>query len=151
MSLDADKILEDLNKLAKPKLEEVAARMQADFKARFSDFMDCTDLSGLDKLLNKAAKYEIEAVTCGDRDKAEQWAEAAADTLRQVALILVTEKIVTEREIANILQEAALAIFEGIKDVALTIVGVAAEGAVKGLLGGGLGGTLADEAGEFLG
>lgn len=150
MALDADKILEDLNKLARPKLEEVAKRMQDDFKARFSNYMDCTDLSKLDDLLDKAAGYEIEAITCGDRSKAEQWSEAAADTLRQVSLILVTEKIVAEREFANMLQDAALAIFDGLKDVALTVLGVAAEGAVKGLIGR-LGGSLADEAGEFLG
>lgn len=150
MSLDAGKVLAELTKLAKPKLEETAAKLRGDFLQRFGDYMEGTDLKVVDDLLLKAANYEIEAVMQADKGKAAQYAEAAEDVLRQIALVLITERLVAERQVANMIQEAALAVFAGFKEVAITVVGVAVKGAVQGLLGS-VGGAVADAAGEFLG
>jgi hypothetical protein len=150
MPLDKDKILADLKAAARPELEKRAEELRATFLKNVDDFVDASRIGVLDDLLAKAAKYEVEAVMADDPDTARQYATAAEDVLRQVSVILVTEKVVAEKQIAAMIQAAALSVWEGFKSVATGLLGVVIKGAITGLLGPG-GGMLADTAGTFLG
>jgi hypothetical protein len=150
MALDKDKILADLKAAAKPELEKRAQELRATFLKNVDDFVDSSRVKVLDDLMAKAAKYEIEAVMASDPDTARQYATAAEDVLRQVSVILVTEKVVAEKKIAAMIQAAALSVWEGFKSVATGLLGVAIKGALTGLLGPA-GGAVADAAGTFLG
>jgi len=150
MALDADKILADLKAAAKPELEKRAEDLRATFLKNVDDFVDSTKIGVLDDLLKKAADYEIQAVMESDRGRAEQYATAAEDVLRQVSVILVTEKVVAEKQIAAMIEAAALSVWEGFKSVATGLLGVAVKGIVSGLLGPA-GGAVVEAAGTFLG
>lgn len=150
MPLDADKILEDLKEAARPELEKRADELRSLFLREINEFVDSTRVHKLDDLLKKAAGYEVKAVTVSSRDEADQYAEAAEEVLRQIKLMLIAEQIVASREIAAMIQAAAISVWAGFKSVATTIISVAVKGAVTGLLGPA-GGALANVAGEFLG
>lgn len=150
MPLDADKILADLKAAAKPELEKRAEELRASFLKNVDDFVDSSRIHFLDDLLKKAAEYEIQAVMESDRNRADQYATAAEDVLRQVSVVLVAEKVVAEKTIAAMIEKAALSVWEGFKSVAVGILGVAVKGALSGLLGPA-GGAIADAAGSFLG
>lgn len=150
MALDKDKILSDLKAAAKPELERIADELREKFLKDVNDFVDASRIGVLDDLLKKAAKYQVDAVTANDPDTARQLATASEDVLRQVSVILVTEKVVAEKKIAAMIEAAARSVWEGFKSVATGLLGVAVKGALTGLLGP-VGGTLADVAGNFLG
>jgi hypothetical protein len=150
MALDADKILSDLKAAAKPELEKRAQELREQFLKNVTEFVDASRIKVLDDLMAKAAKYEVEAVTANDQNTARQYATAAEDVLRQVSVILVTEKVVAEKRTAAMIQAAALSLWEGFKSVATSMLGVAIKGAMAGLLGPA-GGAIADMAGTFLG
>jgi len=150
MPLDADKILADLKAAATPELEKRAEELRATFLKNVDDFVDSSRVHVLDDLLKKAAKYEISAITEDDPDKARQYAEAAEDVLRQVSVVLVAEKVVAEKTVAAMIEQAALTVWEGFKSAATGLLGVAVKGAMTGLLGSS-GGAIADAAGSFLG
>lgn len=150
MALDADKILSDLKAAAKPELEKRAQELRAQFLKNVDEFVDASRIKVLDDLMAKAAKYEVEAITAKDQNIARQYATAAEDVLRQVSVILVTEKVVAEKRTAALIQAAALSVWEGFKSVATAMLGVAIKGAMTGLLGPA-GGAIAETAGTFLG
>jgi hypothetical protein len=149
MSLDANKIMSDLKAAAKPELEKRAQELRATFLKNVNEFVDASRVKVLDDLMAKAAKYEIDAVMASDPNIARQYATAAEDVLRQVSVILVTEKVVAEKRVAALIQAAALTVWEGFKTVATGLLGVALKGAMTGLLGPA-GGAVADAAGTFL-
>ncbi len=150
MALDKEKIIADLKAAARPELEKRAEELRATFLKNVDEFIDTTRIGVLDDLLAKAAKYEIDAVLADDPDTARQYAEAAEDVLRQVSVVLVAERVVAEKQIAAMIQAAALSVWEGFKSVASGLLGVAIKGIVTGLLGPA-GGAIADAAGSFLG
>jgi hypothetical protein len=150
MALDKDKLWEDLKKIAEPELEKRAEELRGQFLKNIDDFVDSSRVGVLDDLLVKAANYEIQAVTEQDRNKAEQYATAAEDVLRQVSIVLVAEKVVAEKAIANMIEAAALTVWEGVKSVAAGLFGAVIKGAVSGLLGP-MGGAVVEAAGTFLG
>lgn len=150
MGLDMDKMLADLKAAAKPELEKRAEELRAQFLKNVDEFVDASRVKVLDDLMAKAAKYEVEAVTASDPDTARQYATAAEDVLRQVSVILVTERVVAQKQTAAMIQAAALSVWEGFKSVATAMLGVAIKGAMTGLLGPA-GGAVADAAGTFLG
>jgi hypothetical protein len=150
MPLDGDKILADLKAAAQPELEKIADDLRATFLKNVDEFVDTTRVGVLDDLLVKAAKYEIKAIMASDPEEARQYAEAAEDVLRQVSVVLVAEKVVAEKQVAALIQAAALSVWEGFKSVAAGVLGAAVKGALTGLLGPA-GGVIADAAGSFLG
>lgn len=150
MALDADKILADLKAAATPELEKRAQELRATFLKNVDDFVDSSRVHVLDDLLAKAAKYEISAITENDPNKARQYAEAAEDVIRQVSVVLVAERVVAEKTIAAMIEQAALTVWEGFKSAATGLLGVAVKGVMTGMLGPG-GGAIADAAGTFLG
>lgn len=149
MALDKDKILADIKAAAEPELRKRAEDLRAQFLQNIDDFVDSSRIHVLDDLIKEAAEYEIKAVMADDADTARQYATAAEDTLRQISVILVAEKVVAEKTIAAMIQAAALSVWEGFKSVATGILGVAIKGAISGLIPGG--GAIADAAGSFLG
>lgn len=150
MALDKEKIIADLKAAARPELEKRADELRATFLKNVDEFVDSTHIGVLDDLLIKAAKYEIDAIMADDPDTARQFAEAAEDVLRQVSVVLVAEKVVAEKQIAAMIQAAALSVWEGFKSVASGLLSVVIKGVVTGLLGPA-GGAIADAAGSFLG
>ena len=150
MALDKDKILADLKTAARPELEKRAEELRATFLKNVDEFVDTSRVGVLDDLLIRAAKHEIDAVLADDPDTARQYAEAAEDVLRQVSVVLVAERVVAEKQIAAMIQAAALSVWEGFKSVASGLLSVAIKGVVTGLLGPA-GGAIADAAGSFLG
>jgi len=150
MALSADKILADIKTAARPELEKVADDLRATFLKNVDEFVDSTRIGVLDDLLVKAAKYEISAVMADDAEEARQFATAAEDVLRQVSVVLVAERVVAEKQVAAMIQAAALTVWEGFKSVAASMLGAAIKGALTGLLGPA-GGAIADVAGTFLG
>jgi len=149
MSLDVDKILADLKAVAEPELEKQADALRAKFLKEIDDFVDSSRVGKLDDLLKKAAGYEVKAVMASDRAEAEQWAEAAEEVLRQIKLLLIAEHIVASREIAAMIEAAAVAAWEGFKSVAAGVLNMAVKAAISSFVPGG--GVLADAAGGFLG
>jgi hypothetical protein len=149
MALSADKILADLKAVAQPELEKVADDLRATFLKNIDEFVDSTRVGVLDDLLVKAAKYEISAVMSDDPDEARQYATAAEDVLRQVSVVLVSEKVVSDKQVAAMIQATALIVWGGFKSVASSILGAVIKGALTGLLGS-TGGAIADAAGTFL-
>jgi hypothetical protein len=119
------------------------------FLKNIDDFVDSSRVHILDDLMVKAAGYEIKAITEQDRDKAEQYATAAEEVLRQVSIVLVAEKVVAEKQIAAMIEAAALSVWEGFKSVAAGMFGAVIKGAVSGLLGPA-GGAVVEAAGTFL-
>jgi hypothetical protein len=85
-----------------------------------------------------------------DKDEADQYAEAARDVLLQIKTILIAEEVVAQKQIAAMIEAAALSVWEGFKEVATAALGVVVKGALTGLLGPA-GGAIADAAGSFLG
>ena len=150
MALSKDKIWEDLKKIAEPELKKLAEELRGNFLKNIDEFVDSSRVHILDDLLLKAANYEIQAVTEQDRDKASQYATAAEEVLRQVSIVLVAEKVVAEKQIASMIEAAALVVWEGFKDVAAGLFTAVVKGAVSGLLGP-LGGAVVEAAGTFLG
>ena len=150
MALDKDKIWADLTKIAEPELEARAEELRTTFLKNIDEFVDSSRVHILDDLLAKAAGYEIKAVTEQDRNKAEQYATAAEDVLRQVSIVLVAEKVVSEKQIAAMIEAAALTVWDGFKSVATGLFGAVVKGAVSGLLGPA-GGAVVEAAGTFLG
>lgn len=149
MSLDAAKLLEDLKATAKPELEALAEQLREKFMKDIDEFVDSSRAGKLDDLLKKAAGYEVNAITEPNRAKAEQYAEAAEDVLRQIRLVLIAEQIVASREIAAMIEAAAISIWDGFKTVASSLLGMAVKAVVSGVLGPA-GGAIADAAGSFL-
>lgn len=147
--MDLNKVLSDLRAQAKPELEKRAIELRALFLDEIDEYVDKTNISKFDDLLKRAAEYEIQAVTENDVEIARQFAEAAEDTLRQIKLLLIAERIVASRELAGIIQAAAISMWEGFKTVAMSAISVAAKGVITGLLGPG-GTALANTVGEFL-
>jgi len=150
MALDAKKVLADLKAAAKPELEKRAEELRSTFLTNVDEFVDSSRVKVLDDLIAEAAEHEISAVMADDPDIARQYAEAAEDTLRQVSVILVAEKVVAEKQIAAMIQAALLTVWDGFKSVATGMLGVAVKGVMTGLLGPA-GGAIADAAGSFLG
>lgn len=149
MALDKDKILADLKAAAQPELEKRADELRATFLKNIDEFVDSSRVHILDDLLKEAAGYEIKAVMADDPDTARQYATAAEDTLRQVSVVLVAERVVAEKAIAAMIQAAALSVWEGFKSVATGLLGVAIKGAISGLIPGG--GAIVDAVDTFLG
>ena len=149
MSLDKDKLLADLKSAAKPELEALADDLRATFLKDVDEFVDSSKVGKLDDLLKKAAEYEVAAVTESDRATAEQYAEAAEDVLRQIRLMLIAEQIVASREIAAMIEAAAITVWNGFKTVAGSLIAVAVKAVISGVLGPA-GGALANAAGTFL-
>lgn len=149
MPLDADKILADLKAFAKPELEKRAEELRKTFIEQIDDFVDSSRIGKLDDLLKKAAEYEVQAVLESDRAKAEQFAEAAEDVLRQIRLVLISERIVASQELAAMIEAAAISVLNGFKTVAISLLSVAVKAAISGALGPA-GGAIADAAGTFL-
>jgi hypothetical protein len=149
VALDKDKIWEDIKKAAEPELRKRADELREMFLKNVDDFVDSSRISYLDDLLKEAAEYEIKAIMADDPDTARQYATAAEDTLRQVSVVLVTEKVVAEKTIAAMIEAAALTVWEGFKSAAAGLLGVAIKGVISALIPGG--GAIADAAGDFLG
>lgn len=150
MSLDPDKVLADLKALAEPELEKRADELRAKFLLEIDEFVDSSRIGALDDLLKKAADYEVKAVMAADRAEADQWSEAAVEVLRQIRLVVIAEQIVASREIAAMIEAAAIAVWDGFKTVAGAALNIVVKGIATGLLGPA-GGALADMAGGFLG
>jgi len=149
MALDKDKIWKDIQDAARPELEKRATELRETFLKNVDDFVDSSRVHFLDDLLKKAAKYEIDAVMSEDADIARQYATAAEDVLRQVSVILVAEKVVAEKQIAAMIEAAALSVWEGFKSVATGLLGVAIKGVISGIIPGG--GAIVDAVDDFLG
>ena len=149
MSLDTAKLWADLTKAATPKLEEIAAKTKGDLKDAFGEFIQDSNIADFDELLDRAAEYEIKAITEQDRDKARQWAEAAESVMRQVRILAVAEKTAAGHEIGAIIERGLMAAWNGFKEVGVGLLGVVIKGAATGLLGP-VGGKLVDAAGSFL-
>lgn len=150
MSLDFQKALDDLKAAVEPELRQRADELRKKFLDGIEDFVDKTQLHKLDALIARAADYEVKAVLATERDTAAQYATAADDVLRQIKLIVITERISASRETAALIQAAALTVWDGFKSVAAGVLNVAVSAALSGLLGPA-GGKLADMAGGFLG
>jgi hypothetical protein len=60
MALDKDKILADIEALAKPELEAQADKIRAMFMKNVDEFIDSSKAHVLDDLVKKAAGYEVE-------------------------------------------------------------------------------------------
>lgn len=150
MSIDLSQILEDVKTAALPELEKRADALRTKFLAEVDEFVDSSRIGKLDELLKEIAEAEIRAVTATDKFTADQWATVADDKLRSVRLIVISEQIVASREIAAMLQAAAVAAWEGFKTVAAGMLNAAIKGALTGLLGPA-GGVIADAASGFLG
>ena len=150
MALDKNKIIADIEALAKPELKKRADAIRAMFMQNVDEFIDSSKAHVLDDLMLKAAGYEIEAVMSKDRDEADQYAEAARDVLLQIKTVLIAEQVVAQKQIAAMIEAAALSVWEGFKEVAAGVVGVVIKGALTGLLGPA-GGAIADAASSFLG
>lgn len=154
MSVDKDKVLDEIKGYAKAELEKRAVEIRERFAAQFKEFMEVSKLDVLDDLMKRAAAYEVSAVTEEDSNKARQYAEAASDVLRQISLVLVTERVVASKQVANMIQAAALTVWDGFKSVGSLVLGVAVKAAVQGAvdgLTGGQGGAAAGAAADFLG
>jgi len=149
MSLDTDKILADLKKLAEPKLRETAGKIKADFNLAFKSFLDQTHIDKFDDMMGQVADLQIKSVTAQERSIADQYASAADAKMRSISILLVAEKIVVSEEIGNMLEAAAITVWGGFKDVAVGLISIIVKGALTGLLGPA-GGALADAAGDFL-
>jgi len=149
MALDKDKIWKDIQDAARPELEKRANELRETFLKNVDDFIDSSRVHFLDDLLKKAANYEIDAVMSEDADIARQYATAAEDVLRQVSVILVAEKVVAEKQIAAMIEAAALSVWEGFKSVAAGLLGVAIKGVISGIIPGG--GAIVDAVDDFLG
>ena len=150
MALDKDKILADIKALAKPELEAQADKIRTMFMKNVDEFIDSTKAHVLDDLVKKAAGYEVEAIMASDREEADQYAEAARDVLLQIQTVLIAEQVVAQKQMAAMIEAAALSIWEGFKEVATSALGIVVKGALTGLLGPA-GGAIADVAGSFLG
>ena len=144
MSLDTDKIWKDVQAAAQPELK----KLRATFLSNMDEFVDSSRVHVLDELMEKAANYELQAVGSQDPNIARQYAEAAEDVLRQISVVLVAEKAVAEKQVAAMIQAAALSVWEGFKSVATGLLGVAIKGVISGLVPGG--GAIADAVGDFL-
>ncbi len=150
MPLDPDKVMADLRALAEPELEQRADDLRVKFLADIDEFVDSSRIGKLDDLLKKASGYEVKAVMSADKAEADQWSEAAVEVLRQIRLVVIAEQIVASREIAAMLEAAAISVWEGFKTVAGAALNIVVKGIATGLLGPA-GGALADMAGGFLG
>jgi len=150
MSLESDKIFEDLRAIAEPELNKRADEIRALFLKEIDDFVDSSRVHKLDDLLKKAAGYEVQAVLATDRSKADQYATAAEEVLRQIKLLVIAEQIVASREMAAMIEAAAVSVWSGFKTVAAGALNVVIKGVMSGLLGPA-GGMLADTVGGFLG
>jgi hypothetical protein len=150
MSLDADKILEEIKKVAEPQLRETAKKIKQEFLDAFQGHLNQSAVDKFDDMMETVADLQIKAVTAEDRNIASQYASAADAKMRQISILLVAEKIVASQEIGNLIEAAAITVWNGFKEVAVTLVGVVVKGAMSGLLGP-VGGALADAAGDFLG
>ena len=150
MSLSFEKIVADLKEATRPELEKRAEELRSSFLTNIEEFIDSSKIDVIDDLLKKAADYEIKAVTESDRERATQYATASENVLRQISVILVTERVVAEKTFAAMIEKAAIAMWDGFKSAAVGVISIAAKGALTGLLGPA-GGALADAAGEFLG
>lgn len=149
MPLDIDKLINDVKAAATPDLEQRADELRKQFLANISDVVDNTNLDKLDELLRRAANYEVKAVLSTDRTEAEQYATAAGDVLRQVKLLVIAERIATSREVAAMIEAAALTVWEGFKSVASGVLNVAVKAVVNSIVPGG--GAIVDVASGFLG
>lgn len=149
MALDLDKILADVKAAAQPDLEQRAKELREQFLSSILDIVDSTNIDKLDDLLRKAASYEIRAVLSTDRAEAEQYATAAEEVLRQVKLTVIAERIATSREVAAMIEAAALTVWGGFKSVASGVLNVAVKAVINSVVPGG--GAIADAASGFLG
>lgn len=150
MSLDLDKVWADVQKLTKPKLEELAQQNIKNLKEAYGEYIEDSNLADFDQLLKQAAEYEVQAITERDRDKAQQYAEAAESVLRQAKILAVAEKTAAGHEIGAIIERALLSVWNGFKEIGTGLIGVVVKGVATGVLGP-VGGKLVDAAGEFLG
>jgi hypothetical protein len=150
VSLDSDKILKDLKAIAEPELQKRADELRALFLKEIDEFVDSSRVHKLDDLLKRAAGYEVQAVLATDRSVADQYAKAAEEVLRQIKLLVIAERIVASREVAAMIEAAAVSVWTGFKSVAAGALNVVIKGVMSGLLGPA-GGMLADVAGGFLG
>lgn len=142
-------LLDALKGEAKPELQRIADETRKKFLADMSvlDTVDSGRLDKLDGLLKEAGDYYIKSVTLPDPDEAQQWADAADARMRSVAQLVIAEKIVASRTAAAMLQQAALAVWNGFKTVAGGVLSVAVKALIAGVLpgiGGAIGGAVAD-------
>lgn len=142
--------MEDLKRVAEPELDKRVNELRSKFIKDIDEFVDSTKIDKLDDLLKTAGAYEVKAILATDRAEADQWAEAASEKLRQIRLLLIAERIVASREMAAMIEAAAVSIWEGFKSVAGSMMNIAIKSAVTGLLGPA-GGVIADAATGFLG
>ena len=149
MALSKDKILADIRAAAEPELRQRADELRAQFLKNVDEFVDSSRVRVLDDLIKEAADYEVKAVMAEDAETARQYATAAEDTLRQISVILVAERVVAEKQIAAMIQAAALSVWAGFKSVATGMLGVAIKGVISGLVPGG--GAIVDAVDTFLG
>lgn len=149
MSLDLNKLLDEIKRVAEPDLKQRADELRQQFLANIDEFVDSTNIDKLDDLLKKAATYEVKAIMATDREEAEQYASAAEDVLRQVKLTVISERIATSREVASMIEAAALSVWEGFKSVGAGVLNVAIKAVVNSIVPGG--GAIVDAASGFLG
>lgn len=150
MSVDYKVLLKEIQDLAGPELEKRANEVRSLFLRQVEDFVSGSRADKLDDLLKRAGEYKVKAVLADNRNHADQYAEAADEVLRQIELLLIAEHIVASREIAAMIQQAALIAWEGFQTVAGGILNFALKTVVSTFLGPG-GAALVDGLGGFLG
>ena len=149
MAIDLNKLIDEIRLAAKPDLEKRADELRQQFLSNIDEFVDSANIDKLDDLLKRAASYEVKAILAADREEAEQYASAAEDVLRQVRLTVISERIATSREVASMIEAAALSVWEGFKSVGTGVLNVAIKAVVNSIVPGG--GAIVDAASGFLG
>lgn len=140
-------LLDSLKGAAEPELRKIADETKTKFLADVSEFCDESNMDKLGALLDEASDAYIKSVTVLDEDESQQWADVADAKMRSVAQLTIAEKIVASREIAAMLQSAALAVWGGFKAVALGVFKVTAKTVLATVIpgiGGAIGGAVVD-------
>lgn len=150
MSVDWDEFLEEIKRLAGPELVIRAEELRQLFLQQVDDFVDSSRIGKLDDLLKRASDYKIKAILQTDPHLAQQYSTAADDVIRQIKLVVLAERIVASREIAEMIQQAAFIAWEGFQRVCAGILNFALKTAASAVMGPA-GGAVIDGIGGFLG
>lgn len=140
----SDQALDQIRAAAEPKLRELADKLQADFVAEVSEFVDNAKTDKLKELLKTATDFRLKALTASTPEEARQYAEATETALRRIKTVALAERIVAEEHTAALISKAAKLVLNTLVSVGKEILGVAVQaavsGAVQGLAGGSGGG-----------
>ena len=153
--IDLGEIQNQAIDVAKPKLKALSDRLRSDFMERYGKYVNAEDKARLDELVRQGNELAMLAVTAKNDDEARQYANALTSIENSAATLRLKVEIVQEAKDANVLAEALGAVWDTIKSVGASLIGMLVQGVAKGAIssisGGEVTGDLLGGVKEFAG